>query len=230
VISKQFAWLVAALAFTTSFAANAADRSAPIAQTEQAISTDAPLVHNADAIELDSDPAVISDPRFFPAVFSKRRFGPIEEPEEEFYTLRNEDVPGFEWNPPSFGWGLGWGSGWGLGWNRFNWVGASWGFPRFGFSFVGYNRYASRPWYSSPSRPVWSNRYPWYTPGGSGPNIYTPWYTTRANLPWYSPLSDGPNIYTPTSQWRAFYPWYSPIGPGPNIYTPDGEQGGCLYW
>ncbi len=173
--------------------------------------------------------------RIFPAVLETRRFGPVEESEPEFYALRNSDEPGFNWSPPGFGWGFGWG-GWG-GWNPFgySWPGLTFGglsapFPRYGFGMIGYNRYYSRPWYASPSPQVWSSKFPWYTPGGVGPNIYQPWYQSRNSLPWYSPYGVGPNIYTPSYLWQSYYPWYSPNGPGPNIYTPSWQYDGCLYW
>ena len=173
--------------------------------------------------------------RVFPAVL-ERRFGPVEQCEPEFYTLKNSDEPGFAWNPPGFGFG-GWGGWWPF---RFSWPGfGAWGgfgsslaapFPRSGFGLVGYNRYYSRPWYASPSPQVWSSKFPWYSPGGVGPNIYQPWYQSRNALPWYSPLGVGPNIYTPNYLWQSNYPWYSPNGPGPNIYTPSWQYDGCFYW
>ncbi len=104
------------------------------------------------------------------------------------------------------------------------------GIPSYAFTLAGYNRYFYRPWYSYPNQYAWSNHYPWYSPGGIGPNIYQPWYFTRNALPWYSPYGVGPNIYTPTYQWQSYYPWYAPNGPGPNIYTPPWQYGGCLYW
>jgi hypothetical protein len=203
-----------------------------------------------DPNESHRDPSIVSDPRFFPAIFAQRRYGPVEEPEQEFYTLRNPDAPGFEWNPPGPSWGWGFGGWRGWGWGGWGWRGAwpGWGWPtggwrgfgwnpgfgynvpRAGFSFAGYNRYAYRPWYASPSQTIYTNRYPWYTPQGAGPNIYQPWYSARNSLPWYSPYGVGPNIYTPTYLWRNYYPWYSPNGPGPNIYTPPAELEGCFVW
>ena len=56
--------------------------------------------------------------RVFPAVL-ERRFGPVEQCEPEFYTLKNSDEPGFAWNPPGFGFG-GWGGWWPF---RFSWPG-----------------------------------------------------------------------------------------------------------
>jgi hypothetical protein len=176
--------------------------------------------------------------RIFPAVLETRRFGPVEECEPEFYALRNSAEPGFDMTPPGFGWGGGWNGGggwwpfgysWGYNWPRFGWsLGAP--FPRYGFGLVGYNRYYYRPWYASPSPQVWSTRFPWYSPGGVGPNIYQPWYQSRNALPWYSPYGIGPNIYTPSYSWQSYYPWYSPNGPGPNIYTPPAQYDGCFYW
>jgi hypothetical protein len=167
--------------------------------------------------------------RIFSAVLETRRFGPVEEPEHQFFALRNGQEPGFPISPPAWGW-----PGWGFGWGRIGWGGISWGgfgVPNWGFGLVGYNRYFYRPWYSSPNPYTWSDHLPWYAPGGAGPNIYQPWYTNRYSLPWYSPNGIGPNIYTPWYQWQMYYPWYAPNGPGPNIYTPWWRQyGGCFYW
>src|SRR5215471_19562831 len=33
----------------------------------------------------------------FPAVLETRRFGPVEEPAPQFYSLRNSHEPGFDW-------------------------------------------------------------------------------------------------------------------------------------
>jgi hypothetical protein len=171
--------------------------------------------------------------RVFPAVLETRRFGPVEEPEPEFYALRNGNEPGFNWAPSGFGWGSGWGP-FGFGWRGWRGFGFGWGFgapfPRYAVGFAGYNRYFYRPWYASSSPQVWSSKFPWYSPGGVGPNIYQPWYQSRNALPWYSPLGAGPNIYTPSYSWQSYYPWYSPNGPGPNIYTPSWQYDGCFYW
>jgi hypothetical protein len=222
-----------------------APSSSPASATSAEAQSELPPMY--DPNESQRDPSIVSDPRFFPAIFAQRRYGPVEEPEQEFYTERNPNVPGYEWNPPGpgfgypYGWGWGgWGSGWGGwggGWRGFGWgprfgPGFGFGFPRvaFGFGFAGYNRYAYRPWYTSPSRTIYTNRYPWYTPNGAGPNIYQPWYSSRNSLPWYSPYGVGPNIYTPTYLWRNYYPWFSPNGAGPNIYTPPEELEGCFVW
>jgi hypothetical protein len=161
--------------------------------------------------------------RIFPAVLETRRYGPIEEPEHQFYALRNGQEPGFPISPPAWGWG---GPGYGYGYYGYG----GYGIPSYAYTLAGYNRYFYRPWYSYPNQYAWSNHFPWYSPGGVGPNIYQPWYFTRNTLPWYSPYGVGPNIYTPTYQWQSYYPWYAPNGPGPNIYTPPWQYGGCLYW
>jgi hypothetical protein len=171
--------------------------------------------------------------RIYPAVLT-RRFGPVEEPAPQFFALRNSQEPGFDWSAGlnNWGWGgWGWGNwGWG-GWGfRFGVPSSPFAFPGFQVGLVGYNPNFYRPWYSSPNLQVWSDRFPWYSPGGVGPNIYQPWYLQRNALPWYSPFGNGPNIYTPNSAWRMYYPWYSPDGPGPNIYTPSWRTGGALYW
>ena len=139
----------------------------------------------------------------FPAVLETRRFGPVEEPAPQFYSMRNSHEPGFDWGAAqanSWGAGWGWGSGWGWGWGLRS-------LP-YAIGPVGYNRYFNRPWYSYPNNSVWSDRFPWYSPGGAGPNIYQPWYLQRNSLPWYSPYGIGPNIYTPSYQWNSYYPWY----------------------
>jgi hypothetical protein len=181
--------------------------------------------------ELQSDPAVMPQYwlndhdasgmlRVFPAVLETRRYGPIEEPEHEFYAMRNGQEPGFLISPPAWGWsGLGYGYGYG-----------GYGVPSYGFGLIGYNRYFYRPWYSYPYQYSWSNHFPWYSPGGAGPNIYQPWYFTRNTLPWYSPYGVGPNIYTPSYSWQSYYSWYAPNGVGPNIYTPSWQYSGCFYW
>ena len=162
--------------------------------------------------------------RIFSAVLETRRFGPVEEPEHQFFALRSGQEPGFPISPPAWGW-----PGWGFGWGRISWGG--FGVPNWGFGLVGYNCYFYRPWYSSPNPYTWSDHLPWYSPGGAGPNIYQPWYVNRNSVPWYSPNGVGPNIYTPWYQWQSNYPWYAPNGPGPNIYTPWWRQyGGCFYW
>ena len=158
--------------------------------------------------------------RIFSAVLT-RRFGPVEEPAPQFFALRNGQEPGFDWSAGLNGWGWGFGSAF----PRFGFAS-----PGFGFGLVGYNRFYYRPWYAYPGPQVWSDRFPWYSPGGVGPNIYQPWYLQRNALPWYSPFGIGPNIYTPNSTWQSYYPWYSPNGPGPNNYTPWWQYGGCLYW
>ena len=42
--------------------------------------------------------------RIFPAVLETRRYGPIEEPEHQFYALRNGQEPGYPISPPAWGW------------------------------------------------------------------------------------------------------------------------------
>ncbi len=251
VISSIAALAVIAILFAIAHRARAAE---PIVTPQAALSTDVGpaatgAIDYADPSLVDNlndGPAWDISPsgqlRVFPAVLETRRFGPVEEYEPEFYALRNGCEPGFDMTPPALGWG-GWGGG---GWNRWGgwwpfgfswgsrWPGFGWSlgapFPRYGFGLVGYNRFFYRPWYSSPSPQVWSTRFPWYSPGGVGPNIYQPWYQSRNALPWYSPFGVGPNIYTPSYLWQSYYPWYSPNGPGPNIYTPPWQYDGCFYW
>lgn len=182
--------------------------------TEQMLNEAGGVAGNADDYQL---PGAL---HIFPAVLETRRYGPVEQPEPEFYTLRNANEPGFDWTG-----GLTGAGGWGAG------LGAGYAYPSYGFGLVGYNRYYYRPWYTSPAPFVWGNKFPWYAPGGIGPNIYQPWYLWPNRLPWYSPYGAGPNIYTPWYTWQMYYPWYSPNGPGPNIYTPSWKQyGGCFYW
>ena len=200
------------------------------------------MLGGAEAKEVLYDESPHADYHIIPAVLT-RRYGPIEEPAPQFYALKDNDAPGFDWSSGFGGWGpFGWG-GWGYnlpyygyGWPgfgfagyRFAYPGFAYSYPAYRFSYVGYNDYY-RPWYTYPSSQIRSDRLPWYSPGGVGPNIYQPWYVQRNSLPWYSPYGIGPNIYTPSYSWRAYYPWYAPYGPGPNIYTPSWQYGGCLYW
>ncbi|HEY2883193.1 MAG TPA: hypothetical protein VGJ15_12185 [Pirellulales bacterium] len=165
--------------------------------------------------------SVSPEVRFFPAVLETRRYGPVEEPAPQFYAMRNSDQPGFDWSQ-----GLAGPSWYGYGGPY------AYGFPGYGYGFglVGYPYSNYRPWYAYPNQNVYSDRFPWYSPGGIGPNIYQPWYVQRNSLPWYSPYGIGPNIYTPSPQWQNYYPWYSPNGPGPNIYTPQAVEAGGFYW
>jgi hypothetical protein len=194
----------------------------------------------AEAREILFDESPRANGHIIPAVLT-RRYGPVREPAPQFYALKDNGAPGFDWSSgfgwwpwggwriglPNFGFGL---PGFGFAGFRFSFPGfANSYFPGYRFSFVGYND-AYRPWYTYPSSQIRGDRLPWYSPGGAGPNIYQPWYTQRNSLPWYSPFGIGPNIYTPSYSWRAYYPWYAPNGPGPNIYTPSWQYGGCLYW
>jgi hypothetical protein len=241
-LPAAMAALCTALMFATSGSAVEVTLSEQSSSaTPETIAAPAPLTagaNSADGFVSDSDwSSSANSVHIFSAVLETRRYGPVEEPEPEFYALRNLCEPGFDWTPGLLGGGFGnWGfGGWGNGgWGFGGWRGPALGFgfrfPTYGFGTVGYNRYYYRPWYSYPAPFVWSNKFPWYSPGGIGPNIYQPWYLTRNSVPWYSPIGAGPNIYTPTYSWRANYPWYSPNGPGPNIYTPQWQYGGCLYW
>ncbi len=201
----------------------AAVASQPALRAAEPIDAPPPIFQYDGATTVRIFPALLTDPR---------RYGPVEEPAPEFYAERNAEEPGFPIAPtwPSFGgwggWGFG-GFGFGGGW-RGGWSG--WGFPAYGVSPVGYNRYGYRGGYSSPYRATYSTRFPWYTPQGSGPNIYQPWYSWNRQRPWYAPTGAGPNLYTPNYLWQSQYPWFSPDGVGPNIYTPAWRGGGGFYW
>jgi hypothetical protein len=224
-VRPHYHWLFVALAVIGAHLASAAEPIAtPEPLPEPAGQPSVERILNNDAIQFAPSSG---DLRIFPAVLETRRYGPVEEPAPQFYALRNSQEPGFDWGSAfanSWAGGWGWGQGWGWG--------SGWGFRSLPYAIgpVGYNRYFYRPWYTYPNSSVWSDRFPWYSPGGAGPNIYQPWYLQRNSVPWYSPYGIGPNIYTPSYQWNSYYPWYAPNGPGPNIYTPDYQFGGCLYW
>jgi hypothetical protein len=228
-LSTAAIFLLATCAGATLLIAHAACAQSTIAES---IETPTPIVQGPDGTleeQLPSDVDVNASSgtiHIFPAVLMTRRYGPVEEPAPEFYTLRNAQEPGFDWTPGLAGAGWGWG---GFGWSGWGW-GGGYAHPGYGFGLVGYNRYYSRPWYTSPAPQVWSNKFPWYSPGGLGPNIYQPWYLWPNRLPWYTPYGIGPNIYQPWYTRQSYYPWYSPYGSGPNIYTPTWQYQGCFYW